>query len=183
MVEKKKWADDLIKGLAPYCALLCDPKDVWEPRKGFATGVDVFWNNHSVIIGKLNGVMSSETYKNVKQGGSSSKYLKKVQDEISKVMSRSSTGWTDPENLKSSMQSCGEGLSKLKHPNGSNPLVKVGDKGKRIVDYVDELARLMLNKTVQENAAKLMKLLKNKAWPADDENYTYERVETKYVEL
>ena len=127
--------------------------------------------------------MSSAEYKNVTEGGSSSKYLQKAQNEVGKVMTTNYNDYTDSENFKSSMQSCGKGLSKLKHPIGSTALVKVGEKGKRIVDYVDELARLMLNKSVQENAAILVKLAKGAQWPADDENYKYQAMTTKYVTL
>ena len=137
----------------------------------------------SPVIDKINDVMNSKSYKNVTQGGSSSKYLQKVQFELGKLLATTSGDCTDPENFKSSMQSCGKGLSKLKHPIGSTALVKVGKKGERIVDYVDELARLMLNKCVQENAAILVRLSENDNWPDDASDYTYRSMDTKYVKL
>ena len=127
--------------------------------------------------------MNSVIYKNVKEGGRSSKYLQQAQFELSKLMSANYNNYTDSENFKSSMQSCGKGLSKLKHPMGSTALVKVGGKGERLVDYVDELARLMLIKSVQETAAILVKLQPGAKWPDDGAGYTYAKVEPKYVTL
>ena len=126
--------------------------------------------------------MNSKSYKNVTQGGSSSKYLQKVQFELGKLLATTSGDCTDPENFKSSMQSCGKGLSKLKHPIGSTALVKVRYEGERIVDYVDELARLMLTRSVQDNAAKLIQLKKNESWSEDD-NTDYQTMQPKYVNL
>lgn len=184
MKEKKEWADDIIKGFKTCCEVLRDPMKVWNQYKSAAPGAKVFWIEHGAICNKINTVMKSDKYKNVTQGGSSSKYLQTVQYELGKVMTTNYNGDdTDPENFKSSMQSCGKGLSKLKHPIGSTALVTVGKKGERIVDYVDELASLMLNKSVQENAAKLVKLEQGEEWPANEDDYTYTKVKPKYVKL
>ncbi len=183
MKKKQEWAETIIEGLKEYCKVLCNPKDLWTNGETSGTGCQMFWNYQNKPNTVINGVMSSAEYKNVKEGGCSSKYLDQVQSELAKLMAKNYNYSTDPENFKSSMQSCGKGLSKLKHPIGSTALVKVGKKGERIVDYVDELARLMLNKCVQENAAKLVKLPKGAEWPANDAKYTYQAMTTKYVKL
>ena len=128
----------------------------------------MFWAEFNKVNYHINGIMNSERYKNVLAGGSSSKYLQQAQDELGKLMARAYNHYTDPENIKSSVRSCGKGLSKLKHPIGSTALVKVGGKGKRIVDYVDKLARLLLDRNVQENAAILVALGQDADWPGDE---------------
>ena len=183
MKQKEKWAADIIKGLKKYCTMLCDLKALWEKEKNSKDGSNVLWDEQGNPHNAINQVMRSEVYKNVNDGGSSSKYLQQVQFELGKLLATNQSIYTDPANFKSSMQSCGKGLSKLKHPIGSTALVKVGEKGERIVDYVDELARLMLNKTVQENAAILVTLANGAEWPANNENYKYQTMTTKYVTL
>ena len=171
MKKKQEWAKIIIEQLKTYCTVLCNPKAFWDKEKDSDTGTNMFWKYQNKPSNGINHVMRSEVYKNVKDGGSSSKYLETVQFELGKTLAINQSVHVDPANLISSMQSCGKGLSKLKHPIGSTALVNVGEKGHRIVDYVDELARLMLNKCVQENAAKLVRLPEGKEWPADDENY------------
>ena len=183
MTKKRQWADTIIKELKKYCALLCDPKEIWEQKSNSTYGNHLFWDYLCDITHRINKIMHSSRYKNVTHGGSSSKFLPLAQNELGQLMTRDFSTYTDPENFKSSMQSCGKGLSKLTHPIVSTALVKVGKKGERIVDYVDELARLMLNKTVQENAAILRNLDQTEEWPANDAKYTYEEVKTKYVTL
>ena len=183
MEKKKEWAKKIIDGFKTYCKALCDPKKDWDQCKAYSQGRNVFLANLGELTHTINEVMSSTQYKNVTQGGSSSKYLEKTQDHLGMVSVRAHSTGTDPENFKSSMQSCGKGLSKLKHPIGSTALVKLGEKRERVVDCVDELARLMLNKTVQENAAILLRLHKGEDWPDDGNGYTYKAVEPKYVKL
>lgn len=183
MKKKQEWAEEIIEGLKLYCNVLRDPQAIWNEHSKEYTGTSLFWDCQNATDTAINEVMNSNKYKNLTEGGSSSKYLQKAQFEIGKLIATNLNSSTDPENFKSSMQSCGKGLSKLKHPTGSTALVKVGKKGERIVDYVDELARLMLIKSVQANAAILVKLEKGAEWPIDDGNYTYEKVEPKYVRL
>ena len=184
MEQKKTWANDIILALKEYCEVLCDPHTFWRDRKNKKnSGRDLFYRYLAGAHYKINDTMTSDKYKNVKQGGSSSKYLEHVQFEIAKVVAKTLHSYPDPEGFKSSMESCGKGLSKLKHPIGSTALVKVGKAGKRIVDYVDELAHLMKNNTVRENVSRLVKLNNTDEWPADTDKYKYATVQTKYVEL
>ena len=183
MEKKKEWANEIISTLKGYCEVLCDPRAVWIGKSDNATGCTVFWRIQTKLTGTINYVMSYDAYKNVTQGGRSYKYLNAVQDETAKLLAKSFDYYTDSENLKSSMQSCGKGLSKLKHPIGSTALVKVGKAGKRIVDYVDELAHLMKNDTVKENVSVLVKLEDGDEWPADKKDYHYATVKTKYAKL
>ena len=183
MQKKRALAEQLIPELKQYCTLLCDPRKLWKEGNQYSPGRNMLrdyqFNTHQAI----NIVTRSDTYKNAEEDGSSSKYLQQVNTELGKLLAVTDFECSDPVNLKSSMQSCGKSLSKLKHPIGSTALVKLGKKGERIVDYVDELARLMLIKSVQENAAILLTLAKGAEWPIDEGNYTYEKVEPKYVEL
>lgn len=183
MKKKGKWAETIIKELKKYCALLYDPKEIWEEKSNSTYGNHLFWDYLCDITHQINIIMHSNCYKNVTHGGSSSKFLQLVQNELGKLMARGLSNDIDPANFKSSMQSCGKGLSKLKHPIGSTALVKVGNKGNRIVDYVDKLARLLLDRNVQKNAAKLVKLEQGEEWPANEDDYTYTKVEPKYVKL
>ena len=183
MKQKKAWASYIIGGFKQYCKVLCDPKALWKAKKDLDDGCVVLWYEQGIPHMAINKVMQQYVYKNVNDGGRSFEYLKQVHFELGKTLAINRSLFTDPENFKSSMKFCGKGLSKLKHPIGSTALVKLGEKRERVVDCVDELARLMLNKTVQENAAILLRLHKGEDWPDDGNGYTYKAVEPKYVKL